>query len=56
MTLDLPHDKALYIIAGVLIYAAAHFVSPVVGLGFLLTERPKPLLQIPDLDKRLLSA
>ena len=33
MTLDLPHDKALHIIAGVLIYAAAHFVSPVVGLG-----------------------
>ena len=33
MTLDLPHDKALHIIAGVLIYAVAHFISPVVGLG-----------------------
>lgn len=33
MTLDLPHDKALHIIAGVLIYAVAHFVSPLVGLG-----------------------
>lgn len=33
MTLDLPHDKALHIIGGVLIYAVAHFVSPVVGLG-----------------------
>lgn len=33
MNLDLPHDKALHIIAGVLIYAAAHFVSPVIGLG-----------------------
>lgn len=33
MTLDLPYDKALHLIGGVLIYAAAHFVSPVVGLG-----------------------
>ena len=33
MTLDLPHDKALHLIGGVLIYAAAHFVSPVVGLA-----------------------
>lgn len=33
MTIDLPHDKALHIIAGVLIYASAHFVSPVVGLS-----------------------
>ena len=33
MTLDLPHDKVLHIIAGVVIYAAAHFVSPAVGLG-----------------------
>jgi hypothetical protein len=28
----LPHDKALHFIVGVLIYAAAHFVSPVVGM------------------------
>lgn len=28
----LPLDKAYHVIAGVLIYAAAHFVSPVVGL------------------------
>lgn len=32
MTLNLPHDKALHLIGGVLIYAAAHFVSPVIGL------------------------
>lgn len=29
----LPHDKALHFIVGVLIYAAAHFVSPVVGMA-----------------------
>jgi len=28
----LQHDKALHIIAGVLVYAVAHFISPVVGL------------------------
>jgi hypothetical protein len=28
----LPHDKALHFIVGVLIYAAAHFISPVVGM------------------------
>ena len=33
MTLDLPHDKTLHVIAGVVVYAVAHFVSPVVGFG-----------------------
>ena len=33
MTLDIPPDKALHLIGGVLIYAVAHFVSPLVGLG-----------------------
>jgi len=28
----LPHDKALHFIVGVLIYAAAHFISPAVGM------------------------
>lgn len=28
----LPHDKALHFIVGVLIYAVAHFISPVVGM------------------------
>lgn len=32
MKLDLPHDKALHLIGGVLIYTVAHFVSPAVGL------------------------
>ena len=32
MTLDIPPDKALHLIGGVLIYAVAHFVSPMVGL------------------------
>ncbi len=30
--INLPHDKALHFIVGVLIYAAAHFISPVVGM------------------------
>jgi hypothetical protein len=30
--LKLPHDKALHIIAGVLAYAAFHFISPAVGM------------------------
>jgi hypothetical protein len=30
--INLPHDKALHFIVGVLIYAAAHFVSPIVGM------------------------
>jgi hypothetical protein len=30
--LKLPHDKALHIIAGVLAYAAFHFISPAAGL------------------------
>jgi hypothetical protein len=29
----LPYDKALHIIAGVLVYAAAHFVNPLVGMA-----------------------
>lgn len=29
---SLPHDKAMHIIAGVLVYAAFHFVSPLVGM------------------------
>lgn len=29
----LPHDKALHIIAGVLVYTVAHFVSPIVGMA-----------------------
>lgn len=28
----LPYDKALHFIVGVLIYAAAHFVSPIIGM------------------------
>ena len=32
MKFNLPHDKALHFIVGVLIYAAAHFTSPVVGM------------------------
>jgi hypothetical protein len=28
----LPYDKALHFIVGVLIYAVAHFISPVVGI------------------------
>jgi hypothetical protein len=30
--INLPHDKALHFIVGVLIYAAAHFISPAVGM------------------------
>jgi hypothetical protein len=30
--LKLPHDKALHFIAGVLIYAVAHFIHPAVGM------------------------
>ena len=30
--INLPRDKALHFIVGVLIYAAAHFISPVVGM------------------------
>jgi hypothetical protein len=30
--INLPYDKALHFIVGVLIYAAAHFISPVVGM------------------------
>lgn len=29
----IPHDKALHFIAGTLVYAAVHFVSPMAGLG-----------------------
>ena len=29
----IPHDKALHFIAGVLLFAVGHFVSPLVGLG-----------------------
>jgi hypothetical protein len=32
LLLKLPYDKALHFIAGVLIYAVAHFISPVVGM------------------------
>jgi hypothetical protein len=32
LLLKLPHDKALHIIAGVLAYAAFHFISLVAGL------------------------
>ena len=32
-SIDLPHDKALHLIGGVFIYAVAHFVNPLVGLG-----------------------
>lgn len=31
--LSLPHDKALHIIVGVLVYAVAHFVNPSVGMA-----------------------
>jgi|LakMenE18May11ns_1017448.scaffolds.fasta_scaffold9827193_2 hypothetical protein len=30
--INLPYDKTLHFIVGVLIYAAAHFISPVVGM------------------------
>jgi hypothetical protein len=30
--INLPHDKLLHFIVGVLIYAAAHFINPVVGM------------------------
>lgn len=30
--INLPHDKLLHFAVGVLIYAAAHFISPVVGM------------------------
>lgn len=30
---DLPDDKAKHLIVGVLVYAIAHFVSPIVGLA-----------------------
>lgn len=33
MKFNLPHDKALHILVGVLVYAVAHFVSPVVGMA-----------------------
>jgi predicted PurR-regulated permease PerM len=33
LLLKLPHDKALHFIVGVLIYAIAHFISPVVGMA-----------------------
>ena len=29
----LPHDKALHIIVGIMLYALFHFISPVVGLA-----------------------
>lgn len=29
----IPHDKALHFIAGVLLFAVFHFISPWVGLG-----------------------
>jgi len=29
----LPYDKALHIIAGVLVYAVAHFASPIIGMA-----------------------
>lgn len=29
---NLPHDKALHVIVGVLAYMVFHFVSPIVGL------------------------
>jgi type III secretory pathway component EscU len=32
MTLNLPHDKALHIIVGVLVYAIFHFISPMAGM------------------------
>jgi hypothetical protein len=33
LLLKLPHDKALHIIAGVLFYAAFHFLSPMIGMA-----------------------
>lgn len=33
---QLPHDKALHLIAGIVLYAAFHFISPSVGMGAVL--------------------
>jgi hypothetical protein len=32
MKFNIPHDKALHIIVGVLVYAIFHFISPMVGM------------------------
>ena len=32
----IPHDKALHIIAGVLVFAVFHFISPEFGLGMVI--------------------
>ena len=46
LLLKLPHDKALHIIVGVLVYAMAHFVSPEVGMAaVVVAAAPTSLLQ-----------
>jgi uncharacterized membrane protein len=32
LLLKLPHDKALHILVGVLLYAGFHFLSPMIGM------------------------